>query len=247
MIHHIVVKTAPVPHRRAHRPRQRLQPAQPHRRAWSAPRRSSPPCSSSRRSASPASRRSRGSSRSSRSSTPASPTSQYAVVGVSLVVSLLTLFAMIRIWTGAFWSPPEDDDARDAARIRRSRAAAPSSWSPRPRSLVACSLAVAAAAGPIYAFSERTADDLLDRDGYIEEVLGPMRIARRIVAARRAVAARVGRDQPRQRPQRRRRRRRAARRLPAGGRRGRRPTPPRGRRAPRRLRAQPARESPTSS
>jgi hypothetical protein len=38
---------------------------------------------------------------------------------------------------------------------------------------VACSLAIAAAAGPIYAISERTAQDLLDRQGYIEKVLGP--------------------------------------------------------------------------
>ena len=37
--------------------------------------------------------------------------------------------------------------------------------------LVVCSLAVAAAAGPIYALSERTARDLLAREGYIEKVL----------------------------------------------------------------------------
>ena len=43
-------------------------------------------------------------------------------------------------------------------------AAARSSWSLPTAALVACSLAVAAAAGPIYALSERTARDLLDRD-----------------------------------------------------------------------------------
>jgi hypothetical protein len=37
--------------------------------------------------------------------------------------------------------------------------------------LVACGLAVAAAAGPIYALSERTARDLLDRDRYITQVM----------------------------------------------------------------------------
>jgi hypothetical protein len=37
--------------------------------------------------------------------------------------------------------------------------------------LVACSLLVAAAAGPIYSFSERTARDLFDRDAYVAEVL----------------------------------------------------------------------------
>ena len=37
--------------------------------------------------------------------------------------------------------------------------------------LVVCSLAIAAAAGPIYSLSKRTAGDLLDRDSYIEKVL----------------------------------------------------------------------------
>jgi multicomponent Na+:H+ antiporter subunit D len=39
--------------------------------------------------------------------------------------------------------------------------------------LVVCSLAVAAAAGPVYALSERTAQDLLDRGDYIATVLRP--------------------------------------------------------------------------
>jgi multicomponent Na+:H+ antiporter subunit D len=39
--------------------------------------------------------------------------------------------------------------------------------------LVVCSLAVAAAAGPLYSLSERAAHDLLDRDGYVERVLRP--------------------------------------------------------------------------
>jgi hypothetical protein len=39
--------------------------------------------------------------------------------------------------------------------------------------LVVCSLAVAAAAGPIYTFSETAARELVDRSFYIDEVLGP--------------------------------------------------------------------------
>ncbi len=38
--------------------------------------------------------------------------------------------------------------------------------------VVACSLAVAAAAGPLYALSHRAAQDLMARDSYIEEVVG---------------------------------------------------------------------------
>jgi multicomponent Na+:H+ antiporter subunit D len=99
---------------------------------------------------------------------------QFAIVAVSLVVSFLTLFAMIRIWLGAFWSPPETAAAT----------ALPSGVMPRSgggpllmvaptAAIVACSLAIAVAAGPIFTFSERTARDLVDRNQYVEEVLRP--------------------------------------------------------------------------
>ena len=39
--------------------------------------------------------------------------------------------------------------------------------------LAVASLCVAAAAGPLYELSQRTAADLLDPAGYIEAVLGP--------------------------------------------------------------------------
>ncbi len=97
----------------------------------------------------------------------------YPIVAVSLVVSLLTLFSMIRIWFGAFWSPPERGHEMPA-----SVEAAPIGGGPRlmvaPTAvLVGCSLAVAIAAGPLWAFSERTAAGLLDRDSYVAEVLEP--------------------------------------------------------------------------
>jgi multicomponent Na+:H+ antiporter subunit D len=95
----------------------------------------------------------------------------YPVVAVSLVVSLLTLFAMIRIWTGAFWSPAEVEPAP-----RRSTATRPGGGPALmvgPTAvLVACSIAVAVAAGPLYRLSERTARDLLQPQQYVEEVLG---------------------------------------------------------------------------
>jgi multicomponent Na+:H+ antiporter subunit D len=96
----------------------------------------------------------------------------YPVVAVSLVVSLLTLFSMIRIWGGAFWSPPE------AAAAPPREPAVGSGGGPllmvvATGALVVGSLGVAAAAGPIYAFSERAARDLLDRDAYVAQVLEP--------------------------------------------------------------------------
>jgi multicomponent Na+:H+ antiporter subunit D len=93
----------------------------------------------------------------------------YAVIGVGLVVSLLTVFSMMRIWMGAFWSPPEDETIVD--RVIPNRAGGPVMMVLPTIALVACSLAVAVAAGPLYALSERAADDLLSPVSYIEAVL----------------------------------------------------------------------------
>ena len=133
-VHHIVVKTAPVPRRRAHRARRRLEPAQPARRHGphrAAARRAVPrPGAQPRRH--PAAVgvrlevRARRRRLRRRTSTP--------IVAVSLVVSLLTLFSMIRIWTGVFWSPPEDEPTAAAPARRASRAAGPSDGRARPRS-----------------------------------------------------------------------------------------------------------------
>ncbi len=95
---------------------------------------------------------------------------QYAVVGISLLVSLLTVFSMMRIWSGAFWSPPEEPAPRSSSQGLRAQ---PRLMVATTAAVVGCSLAVAAAAGPLYALSERAARDLLARDGYIQEVLGP--------------------------------------------------------------------------
>jgi multicomponent Na+:H+ antiporter subunit D len=94
----------------------------------------------------------------------------YEIVAVSLVVSLLTLFAMTRIWMGVFWSPPEKE--APAVTASPGRSGGPLLMAAPTALLVAGSLAVAAAAGPVYGLSERAARDLLDRDAYIEEVLG---------------------------------------------------------------------------
>jgi multicomponent Na+:H+ antiporter subunit D len=98
---------------------------------------------------------------------------QYELVVVALVVSLLTLFAMVRIWAGVFWSPAEEPLPAAVARRRRRTGGGPFLMVAPTAALIACSLAVAAAAGPLYSFSERTARDLLDRNTYIDEVLGP--------------------------------------------------------------------------
>ena len=97
---------------------------------------------------------------------------QYPIVAVSLVVSLLTLLSMLRIWTGVFWNPIEEPSQSistlgpDGAGRQSGRRGMVLSTA----AVVVCSLAVAAAAGPLYGLSDRTAHDLLDRRGYIAEV-----------------------------------------------------------------------------
>jgi multicomponent Na+:H+ antiporter subunit D len=95
---------------------------------------------------------------------------QLAVVAVSLVVSFLTLFSMVRIWMGAFWSPPEVEPPKP--KVPRSRTGGPALMVTPTAVLVIGSLAIAFAAGPIFAFCERAAAGLLDRQTYVEAVLG---------------------------------------------------------------------------
>lgn len=79
---------------------------------------------------------------------------------------------MIRIWTGVFWSPAEEApgaSGSSAAPVIDARPEWHGMLIPT-AAVVACTLAVAAATGPLYALSERTAHDLLDRSDYITEV-----------------------------------------------------------------------------
>jgi multicomponent Na+:H+ antiporter subunit D len=98
---------------------------------------------------------------------------EYAIVGVSLLVSLLTLFSMMRIWVGVFWNPAEHQPppVGDGLAAGRRLAGAPAVMVVPTALLVAISLGIAAAAGPIYSFSERTARDLLDRATYTGAVI----------------------------------------------------------------------------
>ncbi|MEO8697415.1 MAG: Na+/H+ antiporter subunit D [Acidimicrobiales bacterium] len=96
---------------------------------------------------------------------------EYAIVAVGLVVSLLTLLSMIRIWAGVFWNPAEEpQDPVASAPAATGRLGGPVFMVVPTAFLVACSIAIAVAAGPIYAFSERTAADLLDPRAYIQAV-----------------------------------------------------------------------------
>jgi multicomponent Na+:H+ antiporter subunit D len=95
--------------------------------------------------------------------------SQWAVVGVSLVVSVLTLFSMTKIWGGAFWGETK-------VHVETTGTAARYGGTPlmlaATGGLVLLSLALAVWAGPMYDLCVRAAEDLLDPTAYIQAVLG---------------------------------------------------------------------------
>jgi multicomponent Na+:H+ antiporter subunit D len=90
---------------------------------------------------------------------------RWVVVAAGLAASLLTLFSMTKIWTGAFWGAPEPVPAAGTGlRLPRVMVGATAV-------LVAATLAVAVAARPLYDLSERAAAELLHPSGYVGEVL----------------------------------------------------------------------------
>jgi multicomponent Na+:H+ antiporter subunit D len=94
------------------------------------------------------------------------------VVVVSLAVSLLTLYSMVKIWAGVFWGkadePPPIAESMEVSRLRF-----PGLMSGATVGIATVSVAIAVFAGPLYAYSERAATDLADPARYIEEVLAP--------------------------------------------------------------------------
>ncbi len=116
------------------------------------------------------------------------PLTWMLVIG-SVVTSLLTLLVMVRVWTRSFWRRVEDVEhppaklilAVDEAEERRKGTLREPVLRKRhvqgmvypTVGLVALGLAFTVFAGPLYAFSDRAATDMLARTPYIEAVLGP--------------------------------------------------------------------------
>jgi multicomponent Na+:H+ antiporter subunit D len=91
--------------------------------------------------------------------------SDYVVMGVALVVSLLTLYSLTKVWTGVFWGPP-------AGATPREPLGGPVLMIAPTAVLAALTLVIGLAAGPLYDLSLRTAADLLDPHAYVTAVLG---------------------------------------------------------------------------
>ncbi len=95
---------------------------------------------------------------------------RHVIIGVSLLVSLLTLFSMTKIWGGAFWGTADEAAFVNAA---PNRSGAPALMIAPTAVLVAASLAVALAAGPLYGVAESAAESLIDAGAYVRLVTGP--------------------------------------------------------------------------
>lgn len=95
---------------------------------------------------------------------------QGAMVAVSLVVGLLTLYSMTKIWSGVFWGEPEVRPAR--LPLDRDRFGGPMGMIVPTAVLVGLSVAFSIWAGPIYDFALRAAEDLLDPTLYRAVISG---------------------------------------------------------------------------
>lgn len=103
----------------------------------------------------------------------------YTLIGAGAFVSLLTLYALVRVWNLAFWRPAGDVEG-DETRLLRTVEEAPRSTgsiavtktTPRLMTLstaamVVIGLALTAFAGPLYAVSDRAAQNLDGPETYI--------------------------------------------------------------------------------
>ena len=95
----------------------------------------------------------------------------YTIVGASLLVSLLTLFSMMKIWIGVFWSPLTEPPSGRPHVV--GRLGGPPLMIVPTAALMVLSIAFAAAAGPLYELCQRAAADLLDPAEYLRAVLQP--------------------------------------------------------------------------
>jgi multicomponent Na+:H+ antiporter subunit D len=98
-----------------------------------------------------------------------------AVAVVVVLASLLTLYALARVWVRVFWGEPvtpiEDDDPHDEVVVGTSRTPLPMYLATG--ALVAVSLAIAVFAGPLSALTAEAGADLIDRSAYRAAVLSP--------------------------------------------------------------------------
>ncbi len=112
----------------------------------------------------------------------------WTLVGGGVLTSLLTLYVVTRVWTKAFWRTREDapqghlsaaspaaliDEPEDIQFVDRDNVGRmPVGMVAPTGALIAVGLALTIFAGPIFAYCERAAAEVLDRSQYITAVVG---------------------------------------------------------------------------
>ncbi|WP_241249857.1 Na+/H+ antiporter subunit D [Rhodococcus sp. X156] len=111
----------------------------------------------------------------------------WALVVGSVLTSLLTLYAVARVWTKAFWRPREDAPEGELAETgplakvpAASDTAVAEKVGPMPASMlvptigiIGVSMLLTVLAGPLVGITDRAATDLRQPAHYVETVLGP--------------------------------------------------------------------------
>jgi multicomponent Na+:H+ antiporter subunit D len=96
-------------------------------------------------------------------------------VVAAVLTSLLTLYAMGRVWSEVFWGPVAevvpDEDVADPVDVGTTRT--PRLMLGAAAVAVVGGLAITVVAGPLYALTERAADELVAPAGYVDTVLEP--------------------------------------------------------------------------
>jgi multicomponent Na+:H+ antiporter subunit D len=94
----------------------------------------------------------------------------WALVAGSVVTSLLTLYAMAKVWNRAFWGPPQVQLSTDADEEGHEGKTMPSPMVVGTVLLLVVGIGMTIAAGPLYDFAARAAVGLLD-GSYVQMVL----------------------------------------------------------------------------
>jgi multicomponent Na+:H+ antiporter subunit D len=94
----------------------------------------------------------------------------YVLVAGGVLTSLLTLYAMAKVWNRAFWrgGPEPDDQGRVAQGSRM-----PTGMVLTAGFIVAFGIGLTVIAGPLYGYTQRAATDLLSQGAYVSAVLSP--------------------------------------------------------------------------
>jgi multicomponent Na+:H+ antiporter subunit D len=103
----------------------------------------------------------------------ASASAAYGVMGVALLVSLLTMYSLMKIWISVFWSPATEPlESPPDSPVDSEPLGGPLLMVVPTALLAALTLAIGLAAGPLYELSLRAATDLLEPTTYISVVTG---------------------------------------------------------------------------